>query len=257
MSAQIAKKERRLVCVPTYNERENVQPLLLGILGLGLPIDVLFVDDDSPDGTGTVLDEIADAHANVRVLHRRGKNGIGSAHRDALFWAYEEGYRRVATMDADLTHSPHHLPRFFSELDAAPAVVGSRYMHDGSLRTWNVFRKTLTRTAHVATRELLGIDYDATGAYRAYDLGFIPREIFSLVSSDTYAFFFESLYVLHVNGFAVKEIPIELPARTYGSSKMALKDAASSLGVLVRTMLQSKVAPESFLWPQRGDGDEP
>ena len=221
-----------LVFVPTYNERENVERLCLEILALDLEADILFLDDNSPDGTGRILDRLAAAHDNVFAIHRAGKLGIGSAHRDGINWAYDHGYKTLVTMDCDFTHRPQDLPEFLRKSRDFGMVVGSRYIRKESLSDWTFFRKVMTSLGHYLTTTLLRMKYDATGAFRAYRLDRIPREIFTRVRSTSYSFFFESLYAVHVNAHSIGEVPIALPARTYGHSKMRLSDAFGSLARL-------------------------
>jgi len=218
-----------LIFVPTYNERENVERLCLELLELKLQADILFLDDNSPDGTGDIIDRLATEHENVSAIHRRGKLGIGSAHQDGINWAYDQGYRTLITMDCDFTHRPQDVPEFLRRSEDADVVIGSRYMQDESLSDWTLFRKAMTSLGHFLTTTLLRMKYDATGAFRAYRLDNVPRETFTRVRSKSYSFFFESLYALHVNRHSITEVPIALPARTYGNSKMRASDAVGSL----------------------------
>jgi dolichol-phosphate mannosyltransferase len=228
-----------LVFIPTYNEKDNAPKLCRELLDIGLPIDILFCDDNSPDKTGILLDEIAVKNPSVKIMHRTGKQGIGSAHYAGIEYGYTHGYNLLITMDADFTHKPEYVKRMIKEAGKGDLIVASRYMSDGSLPGWNKMRKCLTHTGHLLTKMLLGMDYDATGALRLYNLNKIPFEVFNLVSSKGYSFFFESLYILHLNGFKIYEIPIELPARTYGSSKMDLKEVYRSVKLLFTTFLTS------------------
>jgi dolichol-phosphate mannosyltransferase len=235
-----------LIFIPTYNERENVGPILEQILGLGLPADILFVDDNSPDGTGHLLDQLAAKHPNVFVQHRSGKLGIGSAHSAGINWAYDQGYRLLLTMDCDFTHSPEYIRDFLAKADTADIVVGSRYMQEKSLGTWNAYRRLLTRLGHFATGIFLRMPFDATGAFRLYRLDRISRFFLDAVHSRGYSFFFESLYVLHLNGYRVAETPTHLPARVYGHSKMKWSDAIHSLSHLVHTYFTTLLNRERF-----------
>lgn len=235
-----------LIFIPTYNEKENVGPILEQILALGLQADILFVDDNSPDGTGRLLDEISARHRNVFVKHRVGKLGIGSAHVFGITWAYDHGYRQLLTMDCDFTHSPDYIRDFTARANEADIVVGSRYMQQKSLSTWNAYRRLLTRLGHYATSGFLGMRYDATGAFRLYRLDRIPRYFLDAVHSQGYSFFFESLYVLHLNGYRIIEIPTHLPARVYGHSKMRMTDAFQSLWHLLHTYLTTILNRERF-----------
>ncbi|MCG3773113.1 MAG: Polyprenol monophosphomannose synthase [Nitrosomonadaceae bacterium] len=235
-----------LIFIPTYNERENVEQILSQILALGLPADILFVDDNSPDGTGRLLDSIAASHGNVFVLHRTGKLGIGSAHSCGINWAYDQGYRLLLTMDCDLTHSPEYIRDFLGKSEAVDVVVGSRYMQEESLSTWNMYRRTLTRLGHIATGFFLRMPFDATGAFRLYRLDRVSRYFLDSVHSRGYSFFFESLYVLYLNGYCIAEIPIQLPTRVYGHSKMRMSDALHSLSHLVHTYFTTRFNRERF-----------
>ena len=239
--------ESTLVFVPTYNEKENVERICLRIMEVDGSLDLLFVDDNSSDGTGEVLDDLASRFSRVKVVHRAGKLGIGSAHQVGIRWAYERGYKRLITMDCDFTHDPLHIPELLAKADeGCDVVVGSRYLQRDSLAGWNIFRKALTHAGHLATRVLLGMSYDATNAYRCYRLDRVPAHLFSLVSSPGYSFFFESLFTLHRNGFKICQIPITLPKRTYGHSKMDFGEVQRSLRLLGITYFKSLVNPEKF-----------
>jgi dolichol-phosphate mannosyltransferase len=216
--------KRILIMLPTYNERENVQKMCRDLAGLGIPADILFVDDNSPDGTGDVLDGLAQQVPRVLVMHRAGKLGIGSAHKDGIAWVYSHGYTHLVTMDCDFTHSPENIPDLLRCADDYDVVVGSRHLREDSLSGWNLWRKCITRAGHVLTIVLLKMPYDATGAFRLYRLDHIPRELFGSVTSNGYSFFIESLAILNLNGFRIREIPIALPPRTYGHSKLQFSD---------------------------------
>ena len=230
---------RTLLFIPTYNEHENVQRIYGLIKALNLDIDLLFLDDNSPDGTGQLLDEMATRDPHLRVIHRSGKLGIGSAHQAAIAWAYGQGYTALLSMDCDLTHSPEHIPEFLQHAGDYDVVLGSRFMREESLAEWNLLRKFLTHLGHFLTRYILRVPYDATGAFRLYRLDRIHRGVFQLVESPGYSFFFESLYVLCLSGVSVKEIPIELPIRTHGHSKMQMKDVIASLRRLINLYRRS------------------
>ena len=210
--------------LPTYNEQENVQKMCQELTRSGLHANVLFVDDNSPDGTGDVLDEMAKNVPRIAVMHRPGKLGIGGAHLDGIEWAYSHGYTHLVTMDCDFTHSPENIPDLLKFADAYDVVVGSRHILEDSLSGWNLWRKCITRTGHILTTLMLKMPYDATGAFRLYRLDRIPAEVFGRVTGKGYSFFFESLTILNLNRLRIKEIPIALPPRTYGHSKLRFHD---------------------------------
>ncbi len=215
--------------IPTYNEAGNVGRIYQQINDLDLGLDFLFVDDNSPDGTGRLIDQIIEKDSSVHVVHRAGKLGIGTAHKDGIRWAYRQNYQNLITMDCDFSHSPVYIKEFLKLSSDCEVVVGSRYLAQGSLPGWNLYRKSLTYLGHFFTKFYLNMPYDATGAFRLYRLDKVPLKIFEQVESRGYSFFFESLYILHRNKFSIKEFPIHLPSRTYGNSKMSLRAAWGSL----------------------------
>ena len=207
---------RTLVFIPTYNERGNAPEMCAQLNALGLDADILFVDDNSPDGTGEILESLKEKFPRLIVSHRPGKLGIGSAHLDGINWAYDRGYDRLVTMDCDFTHSPADIPRLVTAAGGYDIVVGSRFLRQGSLPGWSRWRKGMTATGHFLTKTLLGLPQDASGAFRVYELARIPREAFAPISARGYAFFFESLFVLAQAGFKINEVPIVLPSRIEG-----------------------------------------
>ena len=255
----IMNEHKSLIFIPTYNERDNVGKMCRDILGLGLESDLLFMDDNSPDGTGEILDRLSEEPTHVHVVHRSGKLGIGSAHYDGINWAYDKGYKILITMDCDFSHSPSYLSEFIKASSGGDAVVGSRFIQKASLKGWSLFRRAMTNIGHLLTKTFLKMPYDATGAYRLYRLDKIPRGIFDIVQARGYSFFYESLYVLHLNGFEIRELPIELPARTYGQSKMKFKDMKHSLLTLFNIYLRTMINQELFILsePFPGNGNGP
>lgn len=211
-----------LVFIPTYNERDNVTIMYDRISNLKLPLDILFIDDNSPDGTGDVLDRIN--KPNVFVIHRSGKLGIGSAHKEGIAWAYSQGYTQLITMDSDFLHRPEDIPAMLEQSKSSDIVVASRFIQKDSLQEWSLWRKFLTTSGHIVTRLFLGIPYDITGAFRLYKINRIPKELFNKISSSGYSFFPESLNIMSRNGISISEIPVILPQRTYGNSKLKFRD---------------------------------
>ena len=247
-SLRVAEKSSCLIFLATYNEAKNVQDVF-GQIRNELPNeDILFVDDNSPDGTGQIIDKLVEDFEHVHVIHRAGKLGIGSAHKDALNWAYDHKYDYVITMDCDLAHSPKYLSIFLNTDPKYCVVIGSRFQNADSLPGWNLNRRFLTHLGHFLTRYLLGMPYDATGALRRYNLKTVPREFLNYLDAPSYSFFFESLHLLFVNSFLIKEIPIELPARIYGSSKMRLTDLFSGFNTLLRLCIKARFQKTKLLF---------
>ncbi|MFH2024272.1 MAG: glycosyltransferase [bacterium] len=235
-----------LVFIPTYNERENVEQICHEILSLGLSLDILFMDDNSPDRTGDILDNLAANNSNVYVIHRQGKQGIGSAHTEGINYAYENAYDTLVTMDCDFTHLPSDIIRMVEASKDSDITFGSRYLQKNSLPGWNISRRFLTLWGHFLTKNLLGIPFDASGAFRVYNLKQIPRELFGLITSTGYSFFFESAMIFISNEYLINEVPIVLPARTYGHSKMTLHDIVRSVKLLLSLWIKRIANPAQF-----------
>jgi dolichol-phosphate mannosyltransferase len=240
--------QKTLIFIPTYNESDNAPEMVKRLSSLALDADLLFLDDNSPDGTGILLDQLAESNPRLHVIHRAGRLGVGSAHVTGINWAYENGYDTLVTMDCDFTHAPEDIPRMLRAAAAgADVVLASRYLQPHSLPGWNLLRRLLTNAGHLLTRTVLGMTYDATGALRVYNLRKVPRAAFALVRANGYAFFFESLFVLHCNRLSIAEVPIKLPARTYGHSKMSFREALRSARQVISLGVASLTNPAQFL----------
>jgi glycosyltransferase involved in cell wall biosynthesis len=223
-----------LIFTPTYNEAENIRSLIEQLLKLDLPADILVVDDNSPDGTGDIVAAMMGNHPNLKLLRREGKQGIGTAHLTALRYAKAEGYRLFVSLDADYSHKPEDIPRLLELKDTYDIVVGSRFQRESSLQEWNLLRRFLTHLGHFLTQVLLRLPYDASGGLRLYRLDRIPMALFDRIESRDYEFFFESLTLFHVTGLKIGELPVDLPARTYGHSKMEIGHVVRGLFHLFR-----------------------
>lgn len=186
--------------------------------------DILVIDDNSPDGTAAEVSRISKTIPNLRLLVRHTKSGIGSAHKAAFREAHSSGANILVTLDADLTHNPEDIPRLIAALQGADLVVGSRFAVGGGLQDWVLTRRVVTHLGHFATRLLLQIPFDATGAMRAYRLSMLTGKISEAPISNGYPFMYQSLTWLFRKGVSIVEVPIVLPARAYGSSKMKFRD---------------------------------
>jgi len=212
---------KALVLIPTYNERENLVPLMKQIFSEGLPLEVLIIDDHSPDGTGAVADELAAADPRVHVMHRAGKMGLGSAYVAGFRYALERDYDAVFKMDADFSHNPDSLPEFLRELENADLVVGSRYLHGVTVVNWPLKRLVLSYGANVYSRIITGIPVkDLTGGYKCFRRQVLESLDLSRVKSDGYGFQIEINYKAWRKGFRIREIPILFVDRRAGESKM-------------------------------------
>lgn len=235
--------QKTMLFIPTYNERDNVERMHSELRALGLTLDVLFVDDSSPDGTGAILDALAARDLHLRVIHRPSRQGVGSAHLEGIRYARANSYTVLITMDCDFTHPPSVVPEFLREAENADLVLGSRFRRRDSLREWSLLRKLLARTGHLLIKYMLRVPFDATGAFRLYRLDRIDPAIFERVASRGYSFFFESLYLLCRSDLRVAEIPIDVPRRASGRSKMTVWDALTSVRMLFVVWLRSLREP--------------
>jgi dolichol-phosphate mannosyltransferase len=215
---------KALVIIPTYNERENVEPLLTRIFAEQLPLEVLIVDDNSPDGTGAIADQMAARDPRVHVLHRPGKAGLGSAYVAGFRHALARDYDAVLEMDADFSHSPDSLREFLHEIETADVVLGSRYLYGVTVVNWPLSRLVLSYLANVYSRVITGMRVkDLTGGYKCYRRAVLEAIDWDRVRSDGYAFQIEITFKAYRKGFRIKEIPILFVDRHAGESKMSRK----------------------------------
>ncbi|HEY2924526.1 MAG TPA: polyprenol monophosphomannose synthase [Candidatus Eisenbacteria bacterium] len=213
---------KALIVMPTYNERENLVELLRRIFAEGLPLEILIIDDNSPDGTGAVADELAAADPRVHVMHRPGKMGLGSAYVAGFRYALERGYDAVFEMDADFSHNPESLPEFLRELETADLVVGSRYLYGVTVVNWPLKRLILSYLANVYSRVITGMPLkDATGGFKCFRRQVLESLDLSRVKSDGYGFQIEMNFKAWRKGFRIREIPILFVDRRAGESKMS------------------------------------
>jgi dolichol-phosphate mannosyltransferase len=219
-----------VMIVPTYNERDNLA-WIVGRLHTAVPdVDVLVVDDGSPDGTGAVADELAAADTRVHALHRQHKGGLGAAYLHGFRWALEAGYDVVGEMDADGSHQPEQLHRLREALADADLVIGSRWVPGGSVVNWPRYREALSRGGNLYVRLLLGIDVrDATAGFRLYRRQTLEKIELDTVRSTGYVFQTDLAARTLRAGLVVREVPIEFVERVRGDSKMSGAVAVESL----------------------------
>jgi dolichol-phosphate mannosyltransferase len=213
---------KALIIVPTYNERENLEELVMRIFGQGLPIEILIVDDNSPDGTGALADEMAGRDRRVHVMHRAGKMGLGSAYVAGFRWALARDYEAVFEMDADFSHNPDSLGDFLRELETADLVLGSRYLYGVTVVNWPLSRLILSYTANLYSRVITGMPVkDLTGGFKCFRRQVLEAIDLDRVRSDGYAFQIEINFKAWRKGFRICEIPILFVDRRAGVSKMS------------------------------------
>lgn len=212
-----------LVIIPTYNERDNVQRIVPLVLEQDSRLDVLVVDDGSPDGTGAVVREMAAAEPRVHLLERGGKMGLGTAYIAGFGWALERDYDIVFEMDADFSHDPRHIPEFLAAIEDADLVLGSRYQEGRvTVVNWPIARLVLSYAANIYARAITRLPvYDATGGFKCFRRKVLEVLDLSAVHSNGYAFQIEMTYRAWKRGFRIVEIPIVFLDRTLGESKMS------------------------------------
>jgi glycosyltransferase involved in cell wall biosynthesis len=211
-----------LLLVPTYNECTNVRAFTDQVRAAAPDIDILFIDDASPDGTGALLDELAGESAVIQVLHRKEKSGLGTAYREGFAWSLEHGYTFTVCMDADLSHDPADLVRFLKELETHDVVCGSRYLPDGDIVNWPLNRMLLSRGAALYTRLITRMPLtDPTGGFNAYRNEMLARLPLAEMTSNGYSFQIEMKYMAWSREYRVTEIPIVFTERRSGKSKMS------------------------------------
>jgi dolichol-phosphate mannosyltransferase len=241
---------RTIVVLPTYNERENVAALLAAVRSTLPAADVLVVDDNSPDGTASIVEETAAELGQIKLLRRPGKHGLGSAYRDGFAIALDEGYDAIVSMDVDFSHDPKAMPELLALLDAgADAVIGSRYVPGGATVDWPLHRRVLSRWGNRYTSLVLRLQVrDCTSGFRAYRASALSAIEPSSTTAEGYAFLTELVRRLVRSGYRVMESPIVFRDRRYGESKMSSRIIVESMLLVtrwgVRDLLPSRRAPE-------------
>ncbi|HEU4643903.1 MAG TPA: polyprenol monophosphomannose synthase [Gemmatimonadaceae bacterium] len=228
--------ERALVIVPTYNERENIPRLIEAVLAKDERLEMLIVDDGSPDGTGELVDAIAAANPRVHVLHRPSKLGLGTAYRAGFKWALEREYDYVFEMDADFSHDPNHLPAFLEAIKDADVVLGSRYNRGRvTVVNWPMTRLLLSYFANLYARFVTGLPLDdSTGGFKCFRRSVLEAIDLDAVKSNGYAFQIEMSFRAWKKGFRIAEIPIVFVDRTEGESKMSKKIVREAIWMVWR-----------------------
>jgi dolichol-phosphate mannosyltransferase len=225
---------RTLVVTPTYNERDNLERFVTQVRSALPEAHVLVVDDASPDGTGAIADAIAERDPNVRVIHRKGKLGLGTAYVEAFKRGLSEGFERFFEMDADLSHDPRYLATFVAELDrGADVVIGSRNVPGGGVEGWGLGRHFLSKGGSLYSRTILGLTVkDLTSGYKAFSRRALEAIDLSAVRSNGYSFQIELTYRAILKGMRVREVPIVFVDRKVGHSKMSRKVFVEAVGMV-------------------------
>ena len=232
---------KTLIIIPTYNELENLRPLLEEIFSFVPDIDILIVDDNSPDGTGALADEIHEQNPQVQVLHRAGKLGLGTAYIAGFKYAVAHNYDAAFEMDADFSHDPQYLPDFLKAIENADLVIGSRYIPGGDTPNWSFVRRMISGCGNIFARFMLGIPvHDCTAGFRCYRSEVLESIDLDTIQSQGYAFQVELAYRVMRQGFKIVETPIIFMDRRVGKSKMSRAIVLEAFTYVLRTKFGKK-----------------
>ncbi len=228
---------RTTVIIPTYNERENIEPLVTQLLALPVGLRVIVVDDNSPDGTGAIADRLAvESNGRVGVIHRAGKLGLGTAYIAGFKRALAEGADLICTMDADFSHNPRYIPAMVEKIaQGYDLVIGSRYVRGGATSGCTFDRKLLSWGANAFARTLLGLRaHDTTAGFRCYRREVLEGMDPDAIKASGYSFLIEMLYRVQRRGWRVGEVPITFENRRLGTSKISRDEIVRALGTVLR-----------------------
>ena len=252
---------RSLIIVPTYNEFGNLRPLLEQIFTYAPETDVLIVDDNSPDGTGELADELAAANPHVHVMHRAGKLGLGTAYIAGFKYAVEHAYDVAFEMDADFSHDPRYLPDFLREIEQADLVIGSRYVKGGGVPNWSLLRRFISGGGNTFARFMLRLPiHDCTAGFRCYRRHVLESLDLDSIESQGYAFQVELAYRVYKRNFKIVETPIIFLDRRVGKSKMSRKIFIEGFTWVIKTRFSRKgrkISATSFSSDDAGTGEAP
>jgi dolichol-phosphate mannosyltransferase len=241
---------KTLVVVPTYNERENLSPLVKRILALPCPTHILVVDDNSPDGTGKLADELAAGNSSVQVLHRTEKNGLGRAYIAGFKLAIEQGYEFIFEMDGDLSHNPDDIPMFLEAAKDADLVLGSRYLNGIRIINWPLSRLMLSKSAAKFVHVVTGMPFtDPTGGYKCFRRRALMALNLDEVHSNGYSFQIEMTHKLWRQGMRIVEVPIIFTDRFQGRSKMTGHIIREAFLMVFRLWFQNRMRRRPMVPP--------
>jgi len=227
--------EKTVVIVPTYDERDNVGPISQAVLGIAPEANLLFVDDNSPDGTGQLLDDLAKADPRIHVLHRPGKQGLGRAYLAGFQWALANGYELIFEMDADFSHDPKEIPNFIQAAAEADLVLGSRYIGGIRVMNWPISRLLLSTGASAYVRAVTGMPvWDPTGGFKCFHRRVLEAIDLDHITSNGYSFQIEMTHTAWMKGFRIREIPIIFEDRRMGYSKMSMGIAREAFTMVLK-----------------------
>ena len=238
-----------LVITPTYNEKENLPNLVKRVLSLPVKVDMLIVDDNSPDGTGELADELSEKHPEIHVMHRKVKNGLGRAYCDGFLWALERDYEFIMEMDGDFSHNPDDIPRFLEAAGDADLVLGTRYKNGIRVINWPLSRLILSMGAGMYVRVITGLPIsDPTGGYKCFRRGALESLDINAIKSNGYSFQIELTHKIWCQGMRIAEVPIVFADREHGCSKMSGNIVWEAIWMVWRLLFQHGLRR----WPKKG-----
>ena len=215
---------KAIVILPTYQEKKNCKIIYNRIRKYNSKIYILFIDDNSPDGTAKIINELSKKDKRLEVVIRRRRLGIGSAHKFGIKLAVSRGYKKIITMDADLTHNPKIISKMLLLSDKYDLIQTNRFFKKNSIKNWSILRKIMTIARFYLIKYLLKMEFDTSGAFRCYNFDKVSLKDLLLAKDNNYSFFWESIYKLYKKNYTVFELPIILPKRLHGTSKMRFTD---------------------------------
>lgn len=231
---------RTLIGIPTLNENLNIKKIYKKIRNIDKKSDILFIDDNSSDGTISEIKKIKLVDSKVFLKIRPKKRGIGSAHKDIIKYSYKKKYNFLITMDADGSHDPIYIPKMRQKISSNDIIITNRFHYKNSINSWPLFRKIITYTRHYMIYYLLSIKVDTSGAYRLYKLENINLADLVKARHNGYSFFWESIFILTVKNYKIFQIPIRMKTRTYGSSKINFYEILSAILYLFYVFFKKK-----------------
>jgi dolichol-phosphate mannosyltransferase len=246
---------KSLVIIPTYNEKGNIINLIREILEFNNETEILIIDDNSPDGTGTIADELAARHSEIHVLHRKGKRGLGTAYVEGFKYALTRGADYIFEMDSDFSHHPRYLPQFLETIQQCDLVLGSRYARTGRVINRGLGRLLLSKMAAAYVRLIMGLPVtDAAGGFKCFKKKVLCSMDLNKIRSNGYSFQIEMNYKVYKKGFTIKEIPIVFEERKAGESKMNKKVIFEALWIVPILQLEylfNRFIAFCFYYPAR------
>ena len=229
---------KKILIIPTYNELRNVPIIYKKIRKYNGNLDILFIDDNSPDKTINEIKKIQKMDPKVKYILRKKKNGIGSAHKTGIKWVVKKNYKICITMDADLTHDPKFIPKMIELSKRYHLVQTNRFLDKKSLISWPLHRRILTKLRFILLYLLLGLKCDSSGAFRCYNFNKLNYKLLLFAKNNSYSFFWETIYILTKENCKIKEISIMQKYRSIGSSKLKMSDWFNGLFYLFKVFIK-------------------